>query len=72
MAKIGYGISPIDITIQNWAERYARVFVITLLHSQGKQATSLQVTRMTRELVKTDPRWIERAIGKVMGKGYRK
>lgn len=72
MAELGYGRTPIDISIQNWALKLAKRHVVTLMEGKGQHASGMRVREIALEMVKDDPKWIERAIRKVLGKskGY--
>lgn len=70
MAKLGYGRTPVDISIQNWALKFAKIHLKERLATQGLVIDVYKVGREAAELVDTDPRWIEKAIRKVMGRHY--
>lgn len=70
MAELGYGRTPIDISIQNWAHKLAKAHIVNLATARGEAANGLWLGNKARELVQEDPQWIKKAIKKVMGKNY--
>lgn len=70
MKPLGYGRTPLDVSIQNWALKYARVYVQTTLHAVGEKPSPIRLGRAAQELIDTEPKWIAMAIKKVMGKNY--
>lgn len=70
MKPLGYGRTPVDISIQNWAEKLAKAYVRNIATARGGCANGLWLGKKAREMVASDPVWIEKAIKKVMGKNY--
>lgn len=70
MAELGYGRTPIDISIQNWAHKLAKQHVHNIIAARGSYASGTWLGNKAREMVKEDPQWVKKAIRKVMGKNY--
>lgn len=64
--ELGYGVTPIDISIQNWAYKLAKAHIVNRLGAENTYASPGQVTTTAKAMVQSDPKWIELGFKKVM------
>jgi hypothetical protein len=63
---LGYGITPLDISIQNWAIKLAKQHMMNIITAKRTYASGTWIGQKAREMVKADPKWIELARKRVM------
>lgn len=67
---LGYGRTPVDISIQNWALKLAKAHVASIMTARGEAANGMWLREEALKMIEDEPKWMRMAIKKVMGKNY--